>query len=127
MMDVNFDKQTRMVTFTCSGIVSVVDVNAVDAKIEESAGPEYFVRVRGGVPTVRILLDWEALEGWESGTKALGTAFGLGIRDAVSRVAVIADRKWHDEQDRLADILKAGKVSFFTPDQRAAATEWLAS
>ncbi len=127
MMDVTFDKQTRTLTFTHSGMVSVADMNAVNAKIEDSAGPEYFVRVRGAVPTVRILLDWEALEGWESGTKALGTAFGLGIRDAVSRVAVIADRKWHDEQDRLADILKAGKVRFFTPDQRAAATEWLAS
>jgi hypothetical protein len=127
MMDVTFDKQTRTLTFTHSGMVSVADMNAVNAKIEDSAGPDFFVRVRGSVSNVKILLDWEALEGWESGTKPLGTTFGMDVRDAVSRVAVIADRRWHDEQDRLADVLKSAKVRFFTPDQRAAAIEWLAS
>lgn len=56
-------------------MVSVADMNAVHAKIEESAGPD-FVRVRGSVSNLKILLDWEALDGWESDTKPLGTCSG---------------------------------------------------
>ena len=127
MIDVSIDNESRTVTLKLSGMVSEGDHDRANEVLEADAGRDYFVRVRGGVASVKFLLDWEDLEGWELGAKSMGSLFALSVRDAISRLAVIAEPKWHGEHDRLADICNRGEVRFFTPERRAEATAWLQS
>ena len=125
MIDVSFDSDKRVCTITMSGRISEADQDAAADAFADGAGPAASVRVRGSYPNLRVLLDWQNLEGWEPGAKSRGTIFGLSVRDAVARVAVVAEPKWHGEKDRLEDICNKGEVRFFTPDARDAAREWL--
>lgn len=125
MIDVTFDKDARLLTIRFVGVISEADLDAAAARFEELIGPAASVRI-GGAATGKVLVDWERHEGWEVGAKSLGTVFTLSIRDMIRRVAIIADKRWHDEQDRIRDVCKHAEVRCFTPDARAEALAWLA-
>jgi hypothetical protein len=47
------------------------------------------------------------------------------ISDVVRRVAVVADDRWSDEEQRLADVAGKAEVRMFKPDERVQARAWL--
>jgi hypothetical protein len=125
MIRFEVDEAERILTIIAEDMISEADIDgALD--MLESKYPGVGLRLRGGERGgVKMLFDWEKLEGWEMGAKTVGTITGKFIADAVQRVAVLADARWADEQARLADIAKHAKVRFFSPDRREDALAWL--
>ena len=125
MINLKFDDENRILTIEMAGMISEADV---DATMDALAAryPQVGVRLRGGEHGgFKILADWEKLEGWEKGAKTAGTMMNKLIGDAVRKAAVIADAKWSDEQQRLADVAKQAQVRFFLPEERNKAQAWL--
>jgi hypothetical protein len=125
MIKVTADEATRILTVEAHGMVSEADIETALDNLQERF-PQVGVRLSGGAKGgIRMFLDWEHLEGWEMGAKTSGTMAGKMMSDVVHRVAVVADAKWKDEQERLADVGKRANVRFFTLDQREKAMQWL--
>ncbi|MCW5700301.1 MAG: hypothetical protein KIT00_10725 [Rhodospirillales bacterium] len=108
-------REDRIVTLSLAGMVTENDFDAGVGKMDDILGPAASVRLRGRKGAFRLLLDWTVLDGWEKGAKALGTILGLNVQDIISKVAIVAEAKWHDEEARIADICKNATVlhSFF--------------
>lgn len=125
MIKVTTDEATRILTIEMQGMVSEADMESAMDSLQERY-PQVGVRLSGGTGGgIRVLHDWRHLEGWELGAKTFGTIMGKTLSDVIHRVAVVADAKWHGEQDRLEDVAKRADVRFFTLDQHDMAMEWL--
>jgi hypothetical protein len=107
------------------GMISEDDYDQAAEQLEKRY-PQIGLRLRGGTGGgIGVLLDYGALEGWELGAKTLGTISGKMISDVVRRVAVVADDRWRDEEQRLADVADKAEVRMFKPGERAQARAWL--
>lgn len=125
MINVTTDESTRILTIAMHGIVSESDIDTALNNLQDQY-PQVGVRLSGGAKGgMRILQDWQGLEGWEQGAKTAGTMVGKMLSDVILRVAVVADTKWWDEKERLADVAKNAAVRFFALDQRDEAVKWL--
>ncbi len=124
MIKLKTDERQRILTVEVEGMISEADIDtAIDAL--QAAYPAIGVHVRGEERTFRMVVDWEKLEGWEKGAKTAGTLTTKLIGNAASKIAVIADAKWADEEERLADLAKNAEIRFFPPQKRAEALVWL--
>lgn len=125
MITVTSDEANRVLTVEMQGMISETDIEEALDRLQERY-PQVGTRVSGGERGgIALLLDWERLEGWQKGAKTLGTVMGKMLSDAVRRVAVVADEKWREEQERIIDINKRADVRFFTPARRDQAWTWL--
>lgn len=124
MIGVEVEGATVVVTMT--GMVSDDDWDAAVSALEDQLGRKASIHLASPKsPNLRVLMDWEKLEGWERGTRSTCTWFCMGNQDVVDRVAVIADDRWRDELERLVDIYKNAQVNFYFPIQREHALKWL--
>jgi hypothetical protein len=115
----------RVLVIELHGMVSEDDYDQAMEQLDQKY-PQFGVRFRGGTGGgIGVLLDYGALEGWEQGAKTLGTITGKMMSDVVRRVAVVADDRWRDEQQRIADIAARAEVMMFKPAERDQARAWL--
>lgn len=125
MIKVTADEATRILTVEMHGMVSEADIESALDNLQDRY-PQVGVRLSGGARGgIRVLQDWQNLEGWEYGAKTAGTMAGKMLSDVIRRIAVVADAKWNAEQERLADVVKRADIRFFTPDRRDKAMQWL--
>jgi len=75
----------------------------------------------------RLLVLTENFAGWERG--GTWNDFSFSDSDAsIERMAIVGDRKWEDLALLFtAKGLRAFPIEYFTPDQLAAAQDWLAA
>lgn len=126
MIEVLQSEDKTIITLKMSGMISDADFDDTEEKLLEILGPEAEVRVRGANDgAYRVLLDWEALDGWEKGVKTLGTLTAMAFSDLIGRVAIVGDERWRDEVPRVEDACKRARVRFFPAAQREAALAWL--
>lgn len=118
------DDENRILMIEMKGMVSEDDINHAIDTLQQHY-PKIGVRVRGEGGRFSIFADWRELDGWERGAKTLGTVTNKTIGDLVHKVAVIADKRFADEQARLADLSARATVRFFLPSQRDEAFAWL--
>jgi hypothetical protein len=125
MIILRVNNADRILMVEANGLISEADIDgAIDALQEQY--PAVGVHLRGGERGgFSILVDWEDLEGWETGAKTLGTLTTKTIGDAVRKIAVIADARFADERPRLADVAPHAAVRFFPPKAREDALAWL--
>jgi hypothetical protein len=125
MIKLTPDEAERVLVVELHGMVSEEDYDQAAEQLEQKY-PQFSVRLRGGTGGgIGMLLDYGALEGWEKGAKTLGTISGKMIGDVVRRLALVADDRWKDEKQRIADINPKGEVRMFKPSERAQALSWL--
>lgn len=105
-----------VVTFKAIGMISDGDYDSLNDAMEV---------IMGKHPYVRVLVDWEQLEGWEPGAKAVSTWFGRLHNEQIQRMAIVADAKWKDEVDRIRDVVAPTEVRGFALSKRDAAMAWL--
>ncbi len=105
-----------VVTFKAIGMLSDGDYDSLNEDMEALMSKLDFVRV---------LVDWERLEGWEPGAKAVSTWFGHVHNEQIQRMAIVADAKWKDEIQRIHDVVAPTEVRGFAPSKRDAAMAWL--
>ena len=125
MIKLTANDADRVLVVELQGMVSEADYDRAMEQLEQKY-PQFSVRVRGGTRgSIGVLLDYGALEGWEKGAKTLGTITGKMIGDVVRRIALVADDRWADEEQRLADVATRAEVKMFKPAERAQALAWL--
>jgi hypothetical protein len=105
-----------VVTFKAVGMLSDGDYDSLN---------EHMEAVMAGRGFVRVLVDWEELEGWEPGARTVSSWFGRVHHDRMQRMAVVADIRWTDEVKRIQDVLAPTEVRAFPPSKREAALAWL--
>ena len=105
-----------VVTFKAIGMLSDSDYDSLDKDMDALVSEH---------PFVRVLVDWEKLEGWEPGAKTASTWFGHVHNELIQRMAIVADRKWNDEVNRIRDVVAPTEVRAFAPSKRDAAMAWL--
>jgi len=105
-----------VVTFKAIGMLSDGDYDSLNADMEALMGKHAFVRV---------LVNWEKLEGWEPGAKSASTWFGHVHNQQIQRMAIVADTKWKDEVNRIRDVVAPTEVRSYSPSKRDAAMAWL--
>ena len=125
MIKLTSNDADRVLVIELHGMVSEADYDQAAEQLEQKY-PQFSVRLRGGTGGgIGILLDYGALEGWEMGAKTLGTMSGKMISEVVRRVAVVADDRWRDEEQRISDVIAKAEVKVFKPEKRAQALAWL--
>lgn len=112
------ETRDNLVALKFSGKISEGDM---DARMDELDD------ILQGRDHVRVMLDWNELQGWVQGAKSVGTWFAMHRWAHVDRVAVVADAQWEDEKQRIADVFKAATVQRFPGDKSAEALQWLTS
>jgi Protein of unknown function (DUF3478). len=124
MIKLKADDRQRILTIEVEGMISEADLDRAMEALQADY-PAVGVHLRGGERGFRMLIDWERLEGWEKGAKTVGTLLGRMVGDAARKVAVIADARWADEEERLADVAKQAAIRFFPPSEREQALSWV--
>lgn len=125
MLKILADDDNRFLIIVAEGTITEDDIDGCADTMEDSY-PEFGVRIRSGAHDgVGVLIDWEKLDGWAMGAKTLGTLMTRTMRDVIRRVAIVADDKWRDEEERIGDIASEATVRFFNPRDRQAAIDWL--
>ncbi len=120
------DVEGKTIVITMTGTVSDTDWDAAVLALEKKLGSQVSVHLTSArSPKLHVLMDWEKLEGWETGARSICTWFCMGNQDMIDRVAVIGDERWEDETARLADIYKNAQINFYLPAQREHAARWL--
>lgn len=99
-----------------SGIVTEEEVEAAIERFEQ----HYADRI-----IRNLYYDWVDLEGWGKGARTVGTWFGMHNWATIRKIAIVADERWHDECQRVADINKLAEVRWFAPEDRENAWAWL--
>lgn len=125
MINLEMHDAERILVMEMKGLLSEADI---DQAIEtlQARYPAVGVHLRGGERGgFSVLLDWRDLEGWEMGAKTLATITGRTIGDAVRKVAIVADPRHADEQQRVADIAPLAEVRLFPTTARDEAMAWL--
>lgn len=105
-----------VVTFKAIGMLSDGDYDSLTEDLDTHLKAHDFVRV---------LMDWEQLEGWEPGAKEVSSWFARVHNDRMQRMAIVADSKWSDEVNRMRDVMAPTQVRAFAPSKRDAAMAWL--
>ena len=72
-----------------------------------------------------LLVDMRAFEGWSFEAALDDLKFGLKIRNAFHRMAVVGDKKWEEISVELFDHFSEGEMRFF--EDYYAALDWLLS
>ncbi|MCP5364828.1 MAG: STAS/SEC14 domain-containing protein [Hyphomicrobiales bacterium] len=116
MIEILPETAGNVIAIKLSGMISEADFDASASEIAPLVEDER---------TNLALVDWSELEGWEPGAKSVGTWFGMHHWATIRRIAILADRKWDDERQRIADIFKAADVRRFSPQERDTALQWL--
>lgn len=116
MIEILPETAGNVIAIKLSGMVSEADFDVCSSELAPLVEAER---------TNRVLLDWSSLDGWETGAKSVGTWFGMHHWATIHRIAILAERKWDDERQRIADIFKAAVVRRFSPQERDTALEWL--
>lgn len=124
MINLKVDDENAILIIEMKGMVSEDDIDRAIDTLQQHY-PGVGARLRGSGASFSALVDWQELEGWERGAKTLGTVTSKTFGDAVRKVAVIADKRFADEQPRLADSTSAAAVRFFAPGRRDDAMAWL--
>lgn len=125
MLEASFDEGTRVLTIKASGTVSD---EAIEGALDnlEARYPQVGVRISGGeIGGIGVFLDWEQLDGWETGAKVASTLTAKMLSDIVRRVAIVGPDRWRGEAERLADVAKHAETRFFAPSEREEAWSWL--
>jgi hypothetical protein len=125
MISLEVHDAERILVIELKGLLSEADI---DEAIEtlQARYPAVGVHLRGGDRGgFSVLLDWRDLEGWQMGAKTLATITARTIGDAVRKVAIVADARFADEQQRVADIAPAADVRLFPATARDDAMAWL--
>lgn len=117
MYEIAIDEKSDLVEIRLSGTVSLDELRVVEQKLE-SVAPK---------TSLRVLLDWSALEGWTEEAQNEKFQTQLRTRSGVQivRAAVVAQSRWFSEYCRLRDIFARTRMEFFPPDERDAARSWL--
>lgn len=116
MYELVSESDSIVVTFKAIGMLSDSDYDSLNDDMEALMARH---------PFVRVLVDWEKLEGWEPGAKTASSWFGRVHNDQIQRMAIVADAKWTDEVDRIRDVVAPTEVRAFTPAKRDKAMAWL--
>lgn len=115
-----------LIVVEMSGTISDEDWDAAVLELDEKLGAQASVHLTlEDAPKLKMLMDWENLDGWEKGTRSTCTWFCMGNQDMIDRLAVICDDRWRDETDRLVDIYKNAQINVYTTSQRDLAAKWL--
>ncbi len=77
-------------------------------------------------PHRALLFDWTDLKGWEEEAESIRFFARLDLRALFERVAILADKAWEPEVNRLREV-SALPVRRFPPSDRGAALDWLES
>lgn len=116
----------EMIVITMSAMVSEADWEAAVLDLDEKLGVQASIHLTLATSAkLRLLMDWEKLEGWQKGARSTCTWFCMGNHDLIDRLALIGPERWREEAERLADIYKNAKVGFYPPAQREHALRWL--
>jgi hypothetical protein len=115
MIEIVPDTGDKLIVLKASGLISEAQVDACVDQLDP---------ILMSVKTTSLVLDWEHLQGWETGAKTAGTIVALRSWAGIRRVALIADDRWADETLRIADIYKAADVQRFAPADRDHALAW---
>ena len=116
-----------LISLRMMGTVTEEDWGRVTTAFEQALGADFGLHLRHyGSGTLSVLMDWEKLEGWESGARSACTVFCMGYQDLVRRVAVVGSDKWRDDSERIGDVYEFAKVRYFESPARDAAMAWLA-
>ncbi len=89
-----------------------VFVPLVDKALKEAKGLE-----------VDILVDMRDFRGWKPRAAWDDMVFGMKLRKAFDKMAVVGDKKWEEVSVRMMSHLVKGKMKFFKNRRRA--LEWL--
>ncbi len=117
----------RVLVIEAQGMISVADMDGCADALEQGF-PGFGVHLASGDKSgIGLLLEWEHLDGWKPGAKTLGTVTGKLLRDVVHKVAIVADEKWHGEEERIQDINTFAEVRWFSLGEREHAWTWLTS
>ena len=123
---ISVDVADALIVVAMSGTVSDEDWDAAVFELDEKLGCQASVHLTlEDAPKLKMLIDWEKLDGWEKGTRSTCTWFCMGNQDMIDRLAVICDDRWRDETERLVDIYKNAQINVYYPRQRDLATNWL--
>ena len=75
--------------------------------------------------SIGLLLDLEAFEGEEIEARGAKLSFEGDYQERIAKLAIVGDKKWHEERLTLADRLNyTRELRFFPTDEREAAWEW---
>jgi len=91
-----------------------VMIPVIERAIEAAAGKE-----------LDLLVDMRNFEGWSFEAALDDMKFGLKIKDAFDKMAVVGDKKWEEISVKLFDHLSRGEIRFF--EEYYAALDWLLS
>ena len=115
MFEFQTDTEKRIVFIAAVGVIRPPDFQATMPELLGSVS---------GWDSFRVLLDWEALEGWDPAAESDAFNARLQFRHKLQRVAVIADQKWGDEIRRLSDTLDC-EMRCFDLSERDQARVWI--
>ena len=115
MYEIHTDTEKRLVLVRAIGVVRPTDFQASMPALSEAVS---------GWHSFRVLLDWEALEGWDPAAESDVLYARLQFRPDVERVAIIADPKWSGEIRRLSDTFGCD-VRSFDLSERDEARAWI--
>ncbi len=109
---------------TEGNVVGLRLAGKIGASDYEEMLPE-FDRIVSNYAEVRIMLDWEDLEGWTEE----GESFRFFIRTSyrrldIKRIAIVGEGKWRSESELMKEIVRSD-VRLFDPADREAAWSWL--
>ena len=116
MYELVSEGDSNVLTFKAIGMLSDGDYDTLNDDMEKLLAKHDYVRV---------LVDWERLDGWEPGARTVSSWFGRVHRNLFERMAIVADSKWKDETMRIRDVLKPAEVKVFAPGKRDDAWAWL--
>lgn len=125
MLSLKVLEADRILVVEAAGMMSESDIDgAMDALQKEY--PSVGVRIRGeATGGYSMLLDWQALEGWQTGAKTFGTISARTIGNAARKIAIVADEKFQDERERIEDAAPGAAVRFFATGRFDDALAWL--
>ena len=124
MIEAEFTK--TLITLRMIGIVTDEDWDRTALVFQQSLGAIFGLHIRRQESgELLVLMDWENLQGWQSGARTACTMFCMGYQDLVRRIAIVGPETWKDDGERLTDIYKNAQVRFFPTPEREAALTWL--
>lgn len=84
-----------------------------------------FQRVAAARPSLRILCDITALEGWEPSALWQEIKFDAAHLGQIARLAVVGNREWQQVATRIAALLAHPETRYFASHDTTEARHWL--
>lgn len=116
-MPIQIDEDSAFVTVRAWGTLATQDY--------ATFVPE-FQRVAASRPTLRILCDITALEGWEPSALWQEIKFDVKHFGEIQRLAVVGNREWQHAATSIAAVFASPETRYFTPVEETQARHWLA-